>query len=56
MEQQREDERDKPGYGIDRTLIWQLLELTPAERFRLAVQAARNLAEFLEKTRHLRER
>ena len=32
--------------GVDRTVIRRLLELTPAERFRLAVEEARNLAAF----------
>lgn len=32
--------------GIDRTVIRRLLALTPAERFRLAVEEARNLAAF----------
>jgi hypothetical protein len=36
----------KPGTGVDRTTIRRLLNLTPAERIRLLVEEARNLAEF----------
>ncbi|HKR65167.1 MAG TPA: hypothetical protein VJZ00_15660 [Thermoanaerobaculia bacterium] len=42
---------DQPGYGVDRTQIRALLELTPAERLDLFVASARNLAEFIAKTR-----
>ena len=41
----------KPGTGVDRTLIHQLLALTPAERVRLAVREANNLAKLMEKMR-----
>ncbi len=36
----------RPGEGVDRTAIRQMLALTPAERLRLAVEEARNLASF----------
>lgn len=42
---------EKPGTGIDRTVIRDLLALTPEERVRLIVQSARNLADFLAATR-----
>ena len=38
--------RSEPRPDVDRTVIRRLLELTPAERFRLAVEEARNLAAF----------
>lgn len=41
----------KPGTGIDRTLIHQLLVLTPAERIKMGVREANNLALLLEKMR-----
>jgi hypothetical protein len=41
----------KPGTGIDRTVIHRLLVLTPAERIKLAVQEANNLAQLMEKMR-----
>ena len=41
----------KPGTGVDRTLIRQLLTLTPAERVKLAVREANNLARLMEKMR-----
>jgi hypothetical protein len=41
----------KPGTGIDRTTIQRLLVLTPAERIRLAVLEANNLAKLMEKMR-----
>ena len=43
----------KPGTGIDRTTIRNLLALTPAERARIAVESARNLAALLAKARRL---
>lgn len=36
--------QEKPGTGIDRTLIHRLLMLTPAERVQMMVREARNLA------------
>jgi hypothetical protein len=39
----------KLGMGIDRTTIQRLLVLTPAERIRLAVREANNLARLMEK-------
>jgi hypothetical protein len=53
-EDQQED-RNKPGYGIDRTLIRRMLDLTPAERIEHAVVASRNVKELLSKMK-LRER
>ena len=41
----------KPGTGIDRTLIQQLLVLTPAERVKRGVREANNLAQLLKKIR-----
>jgi hypothetical protein len=34
----------KPGAGIDRTLIRQMLALSPRERARVAIESARNMA------------
>ena len=42
---------EKPGTGIDRTVIRDLLVLTPEQRLELMVESARNLADFLDKTR-----
>jgi hypothetical protein len=41
----------KPGTGIDRTLIQRLLLLTPAERIKMGVREANNLARLMEKMR-----
>ncbi len=41
----------KPGTGIDRTLIQRLLVLTPAERIKMGVREANNLARLMEKMR-----
>jgi hypothetical protein len=41
----------KPGTGVDRTLIRQMLALTPRERAKIAVQAARNLSAIHAKIR-----
>lgn len=41
----------KPGTGIDRTLIQRLLVLTPAERIKMAVREANNLAKLMEQMR-----
>jgi hypothetical protein len=41
----------KPGTGIDRTTIRRMLKLTPAERVRIAVIEANNLARLMEKMR-----
>jgi hypothetical protein len=41
----------KPGAGIDRTLIQRLLVLTPAERIKMGVREANNLARLMEKMR-----
>ena len=52
-EQEREHAavEKKPGTGIDRTVIRDLLVLTPAQRLELMIESARNLADFLAKTR-----
>jgi hypothetical protein len=42
---------DTPGTGIDRTTIRRMLKLTPAERIKLAVIEAHNLARLMEKMR-----
>ncbi len=39
----------KPGTGIDRTLIRQMLALTPADRLRSLVEEARNLEQLFAK-------
>lgn len=36
----------KPGAGIDRTVIRQLLAMTPAERILLLIEEVRNLEAF----------
>lgn len=41
----------RPGDGIDRTQIQQMLRLTPARRLRSAGENARALDRFLRKTR-----
>lgn len=41
----------KPGTGIDRTVIRDLLVLTPEERVKLMIESARNLADFLAAAR-----
>lgn len=42
---------EKPGTGVDRTVIRRLLTLTPAERIKLAVREANKFAELMEKMR-----
>ncbi len=42
----------KPGTGIDRTLIRRLLAISPSERVKLLVDEANNLADFDRKFRH----
>lgn len=42
---------DKLGAGIDRTVIRQLLVLTPAQRMKALVQSSRNVAELMAKLR-----
>jgi hypothetical protein len=37
----------RPGTGVDRTLIRAMLALTPTERLRLATKEGRNLDRFL---------
>jgi hypothetical protein len=54
MSEEATDVRErKTGEGVDRTQIRQLLELTPEERLRLLIEAARNWTAMLEKTRFL---
>lgn len=48
-EQSEPQVEQKPGTGIDRSTIQRLLFLTPAERIRLAVVEANNLAKLMEK-------
>jgi hypothetical protein len=43
----------KPGTGVDRTLIRNMLALTPAERVKVLVASARNLAELLARARRV---
>jgi len=42
---------ERPGTGIDRTVIRDLLVLTPEERVKLMIASARNLADFLAASR-----
>jgi len=39
----------KPGTGIDRTQIQQLLRVSPAERVRMLVVESRNVAELMSR-------
>jgi hypothetical protein len=41
----------KPGTGVDRTLIRRMLVLTPAERLKVLVEEARNVSDLLAKMR-----
>ena len=41
----------KPGTGVDRTLIRRMLALSPAERLKLLVEEARNTEELFGKMR-----
>jgi transcriptional regulator with XRE-family HTH domain len=41
----------EPGAGVDRTLIREMLRLSPAERLRVAAGSANNLARFLRSLR-----
>jgi hypothetical protein len=43
----------KPGTGVDRTLIRQMLALTPAERARTIVESARNVAKVFSRARRV---
>ena len=43
----------KPGTGIDRTLIREMLALTPADRARLMIDAAQKLAQILAYARRV---
>ena len=42
---------DKPGAGVDRTTIRELLRLTPAERLKLMVAETNKVEEFFSKLR-----
>ena len=52
-EPQKKVERpeEKPGYGVDRSQIRRLLELTPEERLEVFVASARNVAELVVSAR-----
>lgn len=52
-EKPREPEKPEvtPGYGVDRSQIRRLLELTPEERLALFVDSARNVAELVATAR-----
>jgi hypothetical protein len=41
----------RPGHGVDRTQIRELLRLTPGQRLRLAAQDARGLDRLLRSTK-----
>jgi hypothetical protein len=41
----------KPGMGIDRTLIRRMLLMTPADRLKTLVDEARNVSELFAKMR-----
>ncbi len=47
-------EEQKPGYGVDRTLIRRLLAMPPGERVRMMVRESRNVAELMRKIGRLR--
>lgn len=51
MDGNERPERSPDQENVDVTLIRDLLAMTPAERFELLVQAARNLIELREKRR-----
>lgn len=53
MAEQKQKSRDDEDSGVDRTLIRQRLALTPAERARLSVESARNVAKIKAKLRHV---
>ena len=42
---------EKPGYGVDRSQIRRLLELTPEERLEVFVASARNVVELVASAR-----
>lgn len=50
-EQPQTRTEQKPGAGIDRTLIRRLLAVSPSERVKLLVDEANNLADFDRKFR-----
>jgi len=54
--QEQEQTEQKPGTGIDRTVIRQLLALTPGERMKLVDNDARVLAQIDAMGAQLRRR
>lgn len=55
MAEQKVDSREEPQQdsGVDRTQIRERLALTPAERARVFVESARNVARIKANLRHL---
>lgn len=47
-------EEQKPGYGVDRTLIRRLLAMSPGERVRVMVSESRNVERLMRKIGRLR--
>jgi hypothetical protein len=47
-------EEQKPGYGVDRTLIRRLLAMTPGERVRMMIAESRNVTDLLQRIGRLR--
>jgi transcriptional regulator with XRE-family HTH domain len=43
--------RKKPGFGLDRTQIREVLRLTPDQRLNLAVVSARNVARLMRRAK-----
>jgi hypothetical protein len=41
----------KPGFGVDRTLIRRMLLMTPADRLKTLVAEARNVSELFARMR-----
>jgi hypothetical protein len=56
QEQTLPEAEEKPGTGIDRTVIRQLLALTPGERMQLVDNDARVLAQLNRVAAQLRRR
>jgi hypothetical protein len=53
MSEQNLDSHDEKDSGVDRTLIRQRLALSPAERARISVESARNVARIKANLRHV---
>lgn len=51
-----QEQEQKPGTGVDRTVIRQLLTLNPGERMKLVDNDARVLAQLDRAAAHLRRR